>query len=318
MIKPKITIALILIIMGSIVCSCSTNAEVADTVETETVEAAYSVIPVEESFENTIPETSETTAEATPTPGQTQTSPQESLAEEMYYALIDYVRTYHASNYDSNIRYTFSSYISDGRSYPCLCIGMDGTNTYDRYIVEDEEVVLLDQVTFDGAHLTYHEIIQIPYAYEDIFWAEVNSIDSVRLENYVPGGTYYGYIYAISLDGRKALAIIGDLMDIVNGDPGSIRVSNQRLVLVNIDRNCHIEDTFIWLYGSDEDDTSETDISILPYSDGPNNFSNTVFFHHALDNSYYLSYNGWFEAIAIMEPVVIENSTITSMRLGWR
>ncbi len=318
MFRSKIAIALILLSIGSIVCSCSTSTEKIETIETGPVQVSYNEILIEESIETTIPETYETEAEVTPLPTPTQISPQESLSEEMYYSLIDYVRQYHASNYDSNIRYTFSSFITDGHSYPCLCIGMDGETIYDRYIVEDEEVVLLDEITFDGAHLTYYEIIQIPYAHEDIFWSAVNSIESVRLESYIPSGTYYGNIYAISLDGRKALAIVGDLEDIVNESSDDITICNQRLALINIDRNCYIEDTFIWLNESNEDDISDIDIATLPYSDGPNNYSNTVFFHQALDSSYYLSYNGWFEALAIMKPVVIENNTITSVRLGWR
>ncbi len=126
--------------------------------------------------------------------------------------------------------------------------------------------------------------------------------------------------------GEEGVLMFGDLYFIeqadgtyiLKGDSDYTPIYNERFLLINIAPDCHIEDTFIWLYGPHEGDISNIDISVFPYSDGPNNLSNTTYFHSMTDSDFNTSYNGWIECYGILEPVVISNNTIVNLRLGWR
>lgn len=85
---------------------------------------------------------------------------------------------------------------------------------------------------------------------------------------------------------------------------------NDKVTIVDIAPDCDIYDNYVSLYGS-SDDTYE-----------PDSFINSCYYAAYTDDNKAGSFNyqigDWREAYAILEPVVVENNTITSVHLGWR
>ena len=107
---------------------------------------------------------------------------------------------------------------------------------------------------------------------------------------------------------------------ILTTDSDCVVTYNDRYVFVDIAPDCLTYDTFVYLYQSYGEELP--DLSVPQYVGGPNNFSNTFYFHEftsdELDGSYNPNYPGWSEAYSILEPVIVEDNTITSIWLGWR
>lgn len=85
---------------------------------------------------------------------------------------------------------------------------------------------------------------------------------------------------------------------------------NNHLTFVNFADNCNIEDHFVWLYGEHGHDFNST------------NFLDTMYYDSFVSDDYAGSFNynmnGWSTAYGILEPVTIQNNTITDVVLGWR
>lgn len=88
---------------------------------------------------------------------------------------------------------------------------------------------------------------------------------------------------------------------------------DRKYVILDIAEDADIVDTFSYLYD---------DGDFTPSSDKTNAFTRTSFYFYATEDEYTsfysTTYNGWVTYGAIVEPITVEDGTITQMHLGWR
>lgn len=239
-----------------------------------------------------------------------------------------------------------------------LVASKPGDDNVLQYVSVDGEIIDSDSFLFDGPTLTYETIKKLPAIMETFYFSEdtvINdsikdglyygdilavSVDGTKVlasfgnpviisaEKYdaLQEGDNLGDVTGIDLfsDEYYTLNEYGCFGDdfyfserdgeyILYGSSDCIISYGGDLAHVDIGTDCKITDNFIWLTGADGFEQELVADSLADTC-----FLSDMTSEDGMLGQYRINHNGWTEASAILEPVVIENGTIKEITLGWR
>lgn len=356
--KPKFMAVLLAlsITLGSC-AACDSNKDVTSTtntiVETTTSETAVTTETTEATEETTEATTVETTVEEIDSPVYTPEG-----YDAAYKAYMDYIDTVEESGdseYRYGFIECYNLNMSDAPYV--LVISEAGSDSVSQYVSIDGNIFDDDTVLYDGPTMTYDGIKSLPVLINTSLYNENTVISNSIADGTYYGsmlafsldGTkawgYFGKAITISEDKYNSLKEGDNLGDVINNDEFSdeyytlsedgrfgddyhfaettngdgyillaasdvVVTTSEFMAFVDISSDCAISDHFVWLEGTDK------------FQEESNSFIDTCYYNSLANDgvlsSYYINHNGWTGAYGLLEPVVIENGTITQMTLGWR